>query len=155
MQSTSMRRRVDWLHLALLVVLAGVVAWYLFDAVHASHRIENLIFVVPVGAFALSIAAGAAVGLVRAARRADGGEVEARTPVDARTIALMAAFAVYVGVMDRIGFDVASVLFVGAALWLQGERRWPLLLIYTPAFALGACYGFKQMLPYPMPTTLF
>lgn len=150
-----MFRRVDRSHLALLIVLAGVVVWYLFDAVQASRRIENLIFVVPIGAFALLLCAGALIGIARAALRDDTRAIESRAPVAGRTIALMIAFAVYVSSMDRIGFDVASVLFVGIALWLQGERRWPLLLVYTPVFALGACYGFKQMLPYPMPTTLF
>lgn len=155
MTTQAMHRRLDWAHLALLGVLASVVCWYLYDAARASRRIENLIFVVPIGAFALVLAAAAAAGIVRAALRDDTSAAQARSPVNARTIALMAAFALYVGAMEYVGFDVASVLFVGVALWVQGERRWPMLLVYTPAFALGACYGFKQMLPYAMPTTLF
>jgi hypothetical protein len=155
MTTAPLYRRLDWAHLALLGVLTSVVCWYLFDAAHASRRVENLIFVVPIGAFALVLAAAAAGGIVRAALRDDTAAAEARSPVNARTIALMTAFALYVGAMQHVGFDVASVLFIGVALWLQGERRWLLLLVYAPVFGLGACYGFKQMLPYAMPTTLF
>jgi hypothetical protein len=162
-------RRPDWSHLALLAFFAAVTGWYLFDTVQASRRVENLIFVVPLAAFALLMCLIAAV---RAARPSGAGAVgdpglaadtkkeapasaHARDRPPASTIALMAAFAVYVAAMDTIGFDIASLLFIGAALWIQGERRWTLLLVYTPLFALGVTWGFKQMLPYPMPTTLF
>jgi len=171
-----MLRRLDWSHLALLAFFAAVVVWYLFDTVQASRRIENLVFVVPLAGFALVLAAIAAVRIVLDARapwppRDDAAakserESEApivmevvpetpREPVSWKTLGLLGAFAVYVALLDTIGFDIASVLFIGAALWIQGERRWPLLLVYTPAFALGAVWGFKKMLPYPMPTMLF
>ena len=163
-----MPRRPDWSHLALLTFFAAVSGWYLLDTVQASRRVENLIFVVPLATFTLVMCA---VGVVRAVfpRREpapaaaqdtgtgepSGGTPAKAAPLTAVTAALMAAFGVYVAVMDTIGFDIASLLFLGAALWIQGERRWPLLLVYTPLFALGVTWGFKQMLPYPMPTTLF
>jgi hypothetical protein len=175
-----MLRRLDWSHLALLAFFAVVVGWYLFDTMQASRRIENLIFVVPLAGFALLLATIAAVRVVldthapappvteASAERetsvvaplADTDEPDAivvtsRAPLSGTTIALMFAFAVYVSAMDTIGFDIASVLFLGIALWIQGERRWLLLLAYTPLFALGAVWGFKKMLPYPMPTMLF
>ena len=54
--------------------------------------------------------------------------------------------------MNWLGFDVGTCLFIGAFLYMQGERRWLWLVAYAVAFAFVVTYFFQQMLPYPMPT---
>ena len=66
----------------------------------------------------------------------------------------MGLFSAYVLTLNWLGFDVGTALFVGAFLWLQGERRLRWLVGYSLAFALVLTLFFSRMLPYPMPTLL-
>ena len=71
-----------------------------------------------------------------------------------RNAGALVLFAAYVITLDWLGFDVGTALFVGAFLWMQGERRKTWLVGYSLAFALTLTLFFSRMLPYPMPTLL-
>ena len=66
----------------------------------------------------------------------------------------MGLFSAYVLTLGWLGFDVGTALFVGAFLWMQGERRIAWLAGYAVAFSLALTLFFSKMLPYPMPALL-
>ncbi|MGR3273332.1 hypothetical protein DU478_17675 [Thalassococcus profundi] len=155
------KRSIDWGHLALLVVLAGITVWYLHDAWSASSRVKNLILVLPASILALLLAAGIALGVILrpALGKAEPEAEEADTaPVGYRDrfypLILMAIFALYILTLSVTGFDVGSALFVFVALIVDGERRPIFLFLYPVVLAAFCTLLFRWLLPYPM-TTLF
>lgn len=60
----------------------------------------------------------------------------------------------YVSLLNVIGFDIASYLFVLAVMVICGERRPIPLLVYPVIVALVLVAGFRALLPYPMYTVL-
>lgn len=66
-------------------------------------------------------------------------------------VAFTAAIAVYMGLLDRLGFVVSSYLFLAFGMRLLGSRRWGLNLLVS-ALALAAIYlvfrtAFSVVLP--------
>ena len=161
MTGRSAQRGVDWGHMLLLVVLAGVVVWYLHDAWAASSRVRNLILILPASLLALALAVGIAVGvLVRGLR---GEEVSDAEPAEDAgdtlhdriyPLILMAIFALYILTLPVTGFDVGSALFVMVAFLVDGERRPLVLTIYPVIFAAACTLLFRWLLPYPMITLI-
>ena len=140
------RRGAD---VAMLVVLAGASALYCYDAVRASTHIYNLILVAPLTALVLILCVAE---FVAGAQPSDESARPAEPVTD--VLPVMGLFSAYVLTLNWLGFDVGTALFVGAFLWLQGERRLRWLVGYSLAFALVLTLFFSRMLPYPMPTLL-
>lgn len=140
------QRRAD---LVMLVVLAGASALYCYDAVRSSTHIYNLILVAPLTLLVLTLCT---VEFVVGSRKPGAGQRQAE-PV-ASVLPVMGLFSAYVISLNWLGFDVGTALFVGAFLWVQGERRISWLVGYSFAFALTLTLFFSNMLPYPMPTLL-
>ena len=161
MTDRSASRGIDWGHLAVLVVLAGIAIWYLHDTWSASSRVRNLILVLPASILALGLAAAIAGGVI--IRGLKGRGDPALDPDDgiggsARErlfpLILMAIFALYILSLSVTGFDVGSALFIMIALLADGERR-PLFLIAYPAVFAAICtLLFRWLLPYPMTTLI-
>lgn len=135
--------------LLVLLVLATMVAVYCVDAVRASPNILNLILVLPVVVLVLVLCL---FQFVLSARAVPQEEAEIETMADVLPVVIL--FAAYVISLEWLGFDIGTCLFLGAFLWLQGERRWQWLLGYSIAFAFALALFFSVMLPYPMPMLL-
>lgn len=158
MTARSVQGRIDWGHLALLVLLSGIVSWYLYDTWTASSRVRNLILVLPASILALILAVGIASGVVFRGTR---GEMTGASEIDPKPLrdriyplVLMAIFGLYILTLPVTGFDVGSALFVFVAFLFDGERRPLVLLIYPVIFAAVCTLLFRWLLPYPM-ITLF
>lgn len=132
--------------IGVLLFLAALVALYGIDAARASTAALNLIFVLPVAVVLLLLCAGQLVVVLRA----EAVPQEPAQPLNAIAPGV-ALFGVYVVSLQWAGFDVGTFLFLGAFLWLKGERRWFRLLAYSLGFAIVVSVFFSQMLPYPMP----
>ncbi len=140
--------------LLVLLVLAGLVVLYCASAIDASAHLLNLILVLPVSALILICCAIQFVLLIRQLRSPVEDLVEDETePKDrvADVLPVMVLFSLYVLSLNWLGFDVGTFLFIGAFLWLHGERRWLWLLAYAFVFASLISIFFATMLPYPMP----
>lgn len=153
---------IPWGHVALIASIAAVVGWYLKDTYDASAQFGNLIFILPVSLFAFLLCAIILAQILREAFYTSGPSDDARTePVPARRLGryatglLIALFALFVVGSDRIGFDVSGFFFIALALLLQGERRFALLIVYPAVFIALLTYGFKAVVPVPLPTLLF
>lgn len=135
--------------LIVLLILAGLVALYCFDAVSASTSIYNLILVLPVTVIVLVLCLVQFIVGVPKIRQQE----EQRESV-AHVVPVVVLFAAYVLSLHWLGFDVGTSLFLVVFLWLHGERRWPWLCGYSVSFAFLLSLFFSKMLPYPMPMLL-
>lgn len=147
------QRRIDWGHLALLLVICGVVAAYLLDARATSLKINNLLLVEPAAILALILTA---IVLPQCFRRtSEDGDVLA-PPVEnlrnlAKVAALAAAFGAFALSLETIGFDAATFLFVALGLYICGERKLWLIALFSAVFTLVIVYGYQMLVPYPFP----
>ncbi len=150
-------KRLDWGHVVFVVCIAALSAWYLGDAIAASPRVENLILIAPAAALALGLCALIIGRTVYDAATADASASPRaeRTPLTwsrMRPVAFIVLFGLYVAALEPMGFDVASWLFIAAALVLTGERRIWVIVGYAVVFGSLAVWLFGLMMPYPMPT---
>ena len=158
------RYRVDWGHLAFVAAIAAAVVWYLSDAMSVSMSVNNLLFIGPVGVFAVLLCCAIApqcfhrVGEVapqqRRAKDITGmQELTVNSRKEGLQIGLLAAsLGALVFLLDVIGFDISLWLFAIAVMLLCGERRPLMLAVFPLALAVLVVVGFRAMLPYPMYT---
>lgn len=135
-----MIRRLDLPHVAFLCVLGGWTLWYLLDAWFASADLQNLGLIAPVSIIVLVLCA---LGLA--------ATPVIRPTISTRILGTMGLLGAYVLTMDRIGFDLATWLYVLASLLLLGERRTWLLAAVPLIFAALATFAFANLLQTPMP----
>lgn len=139
---------VQWGHLALLALIAGVVIAYLLDARGTSLRINNLLLVQPAALLALALVAAVLPQCFVRGRPA--GEPESLGDLG-RVAALAACFGALALGMEHVGFDVATFLFMVAGLWLCGERRWWVVLLFSAVFTTLLIWGYGALIPFPFP----
>lgn len=147
-------RAPSWGHLAFIGATAAFLVWYFLDAYGASTRAENLMLIAP------ATAIGLALCLFLAAAEfltPEGAEPRAPLPaIDPRVPGFMALLAAYVVALAHdVGFDVASFVFLVAALALLGERRFGLLFVFPAIFTVLVVLGMQELLSVPVPTLLF
>ncbi len=150
--------------LTLALVIAAVVVWYMIDAYNASTKVANLLLIVPIGLISLAFLAGILIQIIPRffAPTADKSSAgSSQTDADdnneegtEKIFPAMGLLALYVLALSFIGFDIATCLFVGAMLFVQGERR-PFWLIGFPIiFSFLVSLFFVAMIPYPMPMAI-
>lgn len=149
------RRSIEWGHLVLLVAIAAVVVAYLLDARATSLKTNNLLLVQPASVLALILVAIVLPQVVvRRIADEDAAARWAERMKMAKVFLLAAAFGLMVFSMERIGFDVATFLFMAVGLWICGERRVWLVGGFAAVFTVAVIYGYQQLVPYPFPLTV-
>ncbi|WP_340116717.1 tripartite tricarboxylate transporter TctB family protein [Pelagibius sp. 7325] len=148
------QRRIDWGHLALLLLICGVVVTYLLDARATSLKINNLLLVEPAAIIALILAAFVLPQCFR--RKSEDGDAAADSPPEnwhnlAKVAALAAAFGAFALSLEVAGFDVATFLFVALGLYICGERKLWVIALFSAVFTLVIVYGYQMLVPYPFP----
>ena len=149
------RYRVDWGHLAFVAVIAAAVVWYLCDAMSVSMSVNNLLFIVPVGVFAVLLCCAIVpqcfhrVGQVAPQQRRTKDitgmqELTVNSRKEALQIGLLAAsLGALVFLLDVIGFDISLWLFA-IAVMLHLRRTAP---ADAGAVSTGACRACCRRLP--------
>lgn len=151
---------VSWGHVAFVLVVAGLSAFYLLDVLSVSTNLNNVILVVPVVALVVVLCLAIAVKEIAGRSRRDvRGDEEARTageegPAVRKALAIMGAMGLYVVAYPLVGIDVATLAFMVFALFVQGVRRPSVLIVYPVVFSLVVVWGAKKLLPYPLPVAL-
>ncbi|BCJ90452.1 hypothetical protein IZ6_11870 [Terrihabitans soli] len=157
--------KADYGHLAFLTFLFGYMAWFLYDAVHVSTKVNNLLLVAPTAVLGLVLALFI---VPQCFKRADAAVVEEdpeqydplapKLPTERkqviRMLTLGAALGVFVFSMAYIGFDVAIFLFAAVTMVICGERRPLHLAGFSAIVTVVTIYGFKALMSYPMFTLL-
>lgn len=154
MQSSQGRLLVMWGHLALLAVIAAVVVVYLLDARATSLKVNNLLLIQPGSILALILVA---LVVPQCFKRVPVSEAEERKEdlSDLGKVgALAAAFGAFATTLEIVGFDVATFLFMVVGLFVCGERRWWLILVFSAVFTVLLIYGYGAMIPFPFPLTV-
>jgi hypothetical protein len=159
---------VDWGHLALLALIAGVVVAYLVDARAVSLDLNNILMLQPAAVIALVLVALVVPQCFRRIERvphesSSGSEADdkARTvetmgerEVLVRTGILAAAFAAFAASLETVGFDVACWAFMVVGLFVCGERRWWLIVLFATIFTALLVSGYRVLIPFPFPLTV-
>lgn len=154
MPSNEGRLVVMWGHLLLLAVITVVVVAYLLDARATSLQVNNLLLVQPVAILALILVA---LVIPQCSRRVDpAAEPEpGESLTDLAKVGVLAAtFGAFALSLEFVGFDIATFVFMVAALFICGERRWWLNLLFSAVFTVLLIYGYGAVIPFPFPLTV-
>lgn len=138
------------LDFVLLMAISLFIGWYFYDAYSELASVENLIFIAPVATLTLGLCTAE---FIRNLREKNAKTKHMESIRDALPVMVM--FTGYILSLEYIGFDVGTVLFIAIFLRLHGELRWHWIILYSVLFGLIMSYFFSQMLPYPMPMSLF
>lgn len=146
-----MTRKLNAAHAALLGVILGVGAFITWSAVSASVSMNNLIVVVPV-----------AIVLIVLAVTIIGGALLSSTPSEETSdqpvwgdLMLLMGFAVFCYALTKVGFDIATFLFVWGGVVMSGGRGWWQPPLFAALFTILLVKGFGALFPYPMMTLVF
>lgn len=141
------------------LALAAAFGYYAHD-VHADARgVTDWLLIVPaagIGITALLINAGTKVIDWYRRRHMPAHDVANSTsgasPVPA--VLFMGLLTLYVALIPTIGFDLGSFLFICLALYLQGEKRWWVILGFSFAVSALVVMVFIELLNVRLPTLL-
>jgi len=159
MQISNWKIQADWGHILLATLLAGASVWYFFDARSASGSVYNLIMIAPCVAAIVVLYLITLVLEIRV-QPADA-EPESRAQslhglleaASVRNAAMMVLLIIYVLVLEPFGFEIATFLFVGLSLLLQGEARFALVAAFSIGFSVFATWLISTLSLAPIPTT--
>lgn len=149
-----MKNRIPYSELSLVGFFLILTCWYLFDSYKASSSTQNLLLILPSAVVVILLCLWVAFRTLFDLRKKQETEPEEKEPKPEKKVSVLAAMALlagYVLIMDWIGFDVATFLFIAALMFLQGERRIAWLGGFSFGFAFLVSLFFEYMIPYPMP----
>lgn len=146
--------RVDKGRLAATLLVIGLTILYLWDARDTSLDVQNLILVQSAAVFILVFSIPVLIGCFRLRAEANN-LVDERAKVSWRLPILMLAFGAFVLAFEKVGMDVATLIFVATATWICGERKIIPLLTFSFAFTGFIAWGFSSIIPYEIPMFLF
>ncbi len=147
--------------LMLVLSIAVIIVWYMMDAYAASSKVANLLLIVPIGVISLGFLFAIAIRILPGFLKPEEGDSpteskkEEQTRENGKKIFLaMALLALYVLIIPTIGFDIATFLFIGVMMFVQGERKWAWLIVFPLIFSFLVSQFFSAMIPYPMPMAI-
>lgn len=155
-----MKQRINYPELGIPLVFLLLAGWYLSDAYKASASVENLLLILPAAVVVMLLCLWIVAKVFLSGRSRDeevAEEEENAEEPETRKVSVFGAMLIlagYILLMDWIGFDVATFMFIAALMFLQGERRIAWLGGFSAVFALLVSIFFEYMIPYPMPMLL-
>jgi len=160
MQIHKWKIQADWGHILLATLMASISLWYFFDARSASQSLYNLIMIGPCVAAIVILYIVTLIMEIRI-QPIDMKDAEQDftlrnflEPSSVRNAAMMLLLVVYVLVLNPFGFEIASFLFIGLSLILQGEYRIGRILTFSIIFSAFATWLITILSLAPIPTTL-
>lgn len=155
--SSSTRRPIKLGELFLVLFIAGVSVAYLFDARSASLSAQNLLLIQPLTILVGLLCLYLLFRIVRSHpvptdddERVQNGSLATRYAEEIKVGAMLLLMTAYVLSLEAVGMDAATFLFIAAALLLQGERRWQVVLPVSVMSAVLIVWGFGLMTPFQM-----
>jgi hypothetical protein len=158
----------DWGHLVFATAMAAVTLAYVADVISVSTHLNNTILVVPLAMLLLALYLMLLAKSIRLDRphktEADGTKHQTPAPDPTepaedqsrldlfKSMILLAALGVYAFTYEWVGLDVATFLFVAAALVLLDVRRPVFVPLYAAVFTVVVIGGADWLLHYPMHT---
>ncbi|MCA1337085.1 tripartite tricarboxylate transporter TctB family protein [Pseudooceanicola marinus] len=143
-------------HAALIGIILAISGFITWSAVDARASLDNLVVVAPVaGVIALLAVILVAVTLLKPApapAEGEAGEAPSKDPGIWGDMLLLAGFGVFCYALTKVGFDLATFLFVWAGVVMSGGKGWWQPPLYAALFTAALVYGFGSLFPYPMLT---
>lgn len=136
-------------HAALLGFILAVSAFITWSAVSASSSLNNLVVIAPVAAV---IALLLVVLVVKAIREANASSETSEQSGLWGDLFLLSGFALFCFALTKLGFDVATFLFVWGGIALSGEKSLWKPPLFSALFTIFLVKGFGSLFPYPMLT---
>ncbi|QJQ95682.1 MULTISPECIES: tripartite tricarboxylate transporter TctB family protein [Halomonadaceae] len=153
---TSTRRHSFPLGNVLFSLSLAVVFGYYAHGVHAAARgVTDWLLILPaagIGITALLVITGAKV--IDWYRQVGAASSSASDDSTRPALLFMGLLALYVSAISIIGFDLGSFLFLCLALYLQGERRWWVILGFGLVVSVPIVVLFIELLGIRLPTLL-
>lgn len=152
MTSSLSVRTFPWGNVLFSLTLACVFFYYARDVHAAARGPTDWVLIIPVagiGIASLIVVAGTKiVDWYREQSQA------AETSVKRQTLIFMALLGVYIVTLPVAGFDLGSFIFLALALYIQGERRWWVLLGSGALVSILITLVFVELLNVRLPTLL-
>ncbi|MDR5905757.1 tripartite tricarboxylate transporter TctB family protein [Franzmannia qiaohouensis] len=152
--ATSIRRQRFPLGSVLFSLSLAAVFGYYAHGVHAAARgVTDWLLILPaagIGITALLVIVGTKV--IDWYRQRDIAVAEDPSALPA--LLFMGLLALYVVTIPIIGFDLGSLLFLCLALYLQGERRWWVIVGFGVVVSATIVLLFIELLGVRLPTLL-
>jgi hypothetical protein len=136
-------------------LMIAFIGWYFLDAASRSTRVENLILIVPMSIAAAVVSAVLLLTIVvrlRQAARAGAPSARAIEPVDHRITAVAGLLCLYLLLMEPLGLDAATAVFLCACFAVLGVRGWLGLVVAPIVVAFGIVLGMKAAFFIHIPT---
>lgn len=143
-----MTGRLTATHAALLGIIIAISGFITWSALSASVKLNNLVVVAPV---ATALAALTVAIIVTTLRKPAPKDAEAQSPVWGDLV-LLTGFAIFCFALTKIGFDVATFLFVWVGVVMSGGKGIWQPPLFAAIFTLLLVEGFGSLFPYPMLT---
>lgn len=152
--ATSIRQQRFPLGSVLFSLSLAAVFGYYAHGVHAAARgVTDWLLILPaagIGITALLVIVGTNVIDWYRQRGAAAQEDPSTLPA----VLFMVLLALYVALIPVIGFDLGSLLFLCLALYLQGERRWWVIVGFGVVVSATIVLLFIELLGIRLPTLL-
>lgn len=154
--------RANWGALAFATLILAVSLWYYLSAQAVSDKYYNLILITPCVAAITLLYIATLLAEVKVARAdtdiASENKVEFPFPKmtsnELRILSNMVLVCVYVAVLESIGFDIASFVFIGLNLLLLGERRFLHIIVFALLFSGLSTWAVVAVSSFTIPTML-
>lgn len=162
------RYRIDWGHFLTLSAMLAFSIWYLFDARSVSLGVNNLIVLQPT----VFIVVGLYLFIVRQcfipvdetlpdaeeSQDGEGADSDVKPPfwrdVDTiKVVGLASSLIAYAMLYERVGIDVATLVFVFVAMFICGERRIVSLIVFPVIATIVLVYAARFLVLVPVPST--
>lgn len=152
-------KRISSTHLIFLVFVSAVAVLLNYKALSASNTLYNLIVVLPSGILVLVLAVAILIHTLLT-KKDDTAQVSQEEKAKQRKtllgdLVLLLFFAVFCAALTRVGFDVATFLFVWFGVLLGGAKSWVVPPIYAAIFTFVLIKTFGELFPFPMPLMVF
>ncbi|MCE9663214.1 tripartite tricarboxylate transporter TctB family protein [Halomonas sp. M5N1S17] len=152
--ATSIRRQRFPLGSVLFSLSLAAVFGYYAHGVHAAARgVTDWLLILPaagIGITALLVIVG--TNVIDWYRQRDAAAQE--DPSTLPAVLFMGLLALYVALIPVIGFDLGSLLFLCLALYLQGEKRWWVIVGFGVVVSATIVLLFIELLGIRLPTLL-
>lgn len=146
---------VDWGHLLTVMAMGAWALWYLADLRKVSLSLENTLLVQPlIFVFVLMLLAVVPQCLRKKDLPADLHPEALDRISFLKILGLMLAFALCIWGMFAVAFDISVLLFIVITLWICGERRWWVMLLFSSLATVILIKGYQLLVPFQMPNIL-
>lgn len=152
-------KRISSTQLLFLVIVSAVAIILNYNALRASPTLYNLIVVLPSGILVIGLALAILIHTLFRGQDTTAEESPQEKAKQRKTllgdIVLLSLFAVFCAALTKVGFDVATFLFVWFGILLGGAKNWVVPPIYAAVFTFVLIKTFGQLFPFPMPLMVF